>query len=299
MWDPAADSYTALNGASVSCRKADGTLYTEIYPTSKVLNTVTCPASSLWHEIIIGLADKIQNELHTNGVYIDQIAAAAPQPCFAKNHGHAAGGGDFWYKSYKALIDSIRGNHLRKDNIVFSEENSECYIPLFDMLLTVNTPHANCRIVPLFPTVYSDRVITCAYTYTPTADVTKGEFRYQNMQCFLYGSQLGWVDPTLLMRDEAKTEATFLRTLMELRKKQHDIFIEGRYIREFVPGGDNPQIDVPTFGKNHVVMGSEWQSKDGQRVWYVVNMDTQVHEVILPSGKSLKMKPLSGKRINL
>ena len=75
--------------------------------------------------------------------------------------------------------------------------------------------------------------------------------------------------------------------LMELRKKQHDIFIEGRYIREFVPGGDNPQIDVPTFGKNHVVMGSEWQSKDGQRVWYVVNMDTQAHEVILPSGKSL------------
>ena len=106
LWDPAADSYTALNGASASCRKADGRLYTEIYPTSKVLNTVTCPASSLWHEIIIGLADKIQNELHTNGVYIDQIAAAAPQPCFAKNHGHAAGGGDFWYKSYKTLIDS-------------------------------------------------------------------------------------------------------------------------------------------------------------------------------------------------
>lgn len=107
LWDPAADSYTALNGASASCRKADGTLYTEIYPTSKVLNTVTCPASSLWHKIIIGLVDKIQNELHTNGVYIDQIAAAAPQPCFAKNHGHAAGGGDFWYKSYKALIDSF------------------------------------------------------------------------------------------------------------------------------------------------------------------------------------------------
>ena len=115
-----------------------------------------------------------------------------------------------------------------------------------------------------FPTVYSNRVITCAYTYTPTADVTKGEFpviRTCNVSCMVLNSV---VDPTLLMRDEAKTEATFLRTLMELRKKQHDIFIEGRYIREFVPGGDNPQIDVPTFGKNHVVMGSEWQSKDGQ-----------------------------------
>ena len=153
--------------------------------------TVTCPASSLWHKIAIGIPqDKIQNELHTNGVYIDQIAAAAPQPCFAKNHGHAAGGGDFSYKSYKALIDSIRGNHLRKDNIVFSEENSECYIPLFDMLLTVNTPHANCSIVPLFPTVYSDRVITCAYTYTPTADVTKGEsvIRTCNVSCTVLNS---------------------------------------------------------------------------------------------------------------
>lgn len=67
LWDPAADSYTALNGASASCRKADGTLYTEIYPTSKVLNTVTCPASSLWHEIIIGLADKIQTNCIRTG----------------------------------------------------------------------------------------------------------------------------------------------------------------------------------------------------------------------------------------
>ena len=41
LWDPAADSYKRDRGYDASCRKPDGSLYTEIYPTSKVLNTVT------------------------------------------------------------------------------------------------------------------------------------------------------------------------------------------------------------------------------------------------------------------
>lgn len=112
LWDPDSDSYKTLNGASASCRKPDGTLYTEIYPTSQVLNTVTCPASGLWQNIITDLVIKIQKKLKTNGVYIDQIAAAAPQPCWATNHGHACGGGDYWHKSYRHLMDSLRTHHL-------------------------------------------------------------------------------------------------------------------------------------------------------------------------------------------
>ena len=217
LWDPDSDSYKTLNGASASCRKPDGTLYTEIYPTSQVLNTVTCPASGLWQNIITDLVIKIQKELKTNGVYIDQIAAAAPQPCWATNHGHACGGGDYWHKSYRHLMDSLRTHHLEPGNILISEENAECYIDMFDLLLTVNSPHNGCKIVPLFPMVYSDRLITSAYTYSPTDRVNRGDFLYQTMQCFLYGSQLGWVDPTLLMKDEAKREANFLKTLSTLR----------------------------------------------------------------------------------
>lgn len=196
LWDPGTESYTVRNGKDASCRRPDGALYTEVYPTSIVPNTVTCPSSPIWNEVIMELADRIQNELYTNGLYIDQVAAAAPYPCYAKNHNHPAGGGEFWYHSYRDMMDNLRKNHLKKDNIVFSEENAECYIPSFDILLTVNTPHnPDCKIIPLYPLIYSDRVLTCAYTYSPYTDVRKGEFRYQNMQCFLYGSQLGWVDP--------------------------------------------------------------------------------------------------------
>ena len=300
LWDPASDSYAALNGASASCRKPDGTLYTEIYPTSKVLNSVTCPASKLWQGIITDLVIKIQKELKTNGVYIDQIAAAAPQPCWATNHGHARGGGDYWHKSYRHLMDSLRTYHLEPGNILISEENAECYIDMFDLLLTVNSPHNGCKIVPLFPMVYSDRLITSAYTYSPTDRVNRGDFLYQTMQCFLYGSQLGWVDPTLLMKEEAKREADFLKTLSVLRKKQHDVFVGGRYVKEIIPKGDNPITDVHGFGKMNVVAGSEWISPKGQRVQYYVNMDSVDHEIILPdNNKKRTVKALQGIRINL
>lgn len=297
LWDPSSDSYKTLHGGSASCRKPDGTLYTEIYPTSKVLNTVTCPSSLLWQKIITDLVDKIQNELNTNGVYIDQVACAAPQPCWSSGHGHAKGGGDYWHKSYRSLMDNLRANHLKKGNVLISEENAECYIDMFDMLLTVNSPHSGCRIVPLFPIVYSDRVITSAYTYSPTDRVNRGDFLYETMQCFLYGSQLGWVDPTLLMKDEAKKEAMFLKELTNVRKKQHDVFYGGRYMKEIIPTGDNPEIDVPGFGKANVVGGCEWLSANGKRVQYYVNMDTMAHDVILPNGKNLNIKPLKAVRI--
>lgn len=301
LWDPATESYGSRNGKDASCRRPDGNLYTEIYPTSIVPNTVTCPASPIWHDVIMELADRIQDELGTNGLYIDQIAAAAPYPCYATNHGHPIGGGEFWYHAYRDMMKDLRENHLRPGNVVFSEENAECYIPSFDILLTVNTPHSPiCKIVPLYPQIYSDRVLTAAFTYSPYTDVRNGDFRYENMQCLLYGAQLGWVDPRLLWVDEkSEYEAQFLKNLVDFRKKQHDVFIGGRYIREFIPEGDNPIAEIPVFGSDYMVKGAEWLSPSGQRVLYVVNSDSKPHEVTLPTGKKVKLKPISAERYNI
>jgi hypothetical protein len=282
LWDPETTSYNTMNGQLASCRKADGTLYTEIYPTSKVLNTVTCPASETWQKIIPNLVDKIQRELNTNGVYIDQVAAAAPLPCWANNHGHAKGGGDFWFKAYRRMMENIRSNHLLKNNILITEENAECCIDLFDLLLTVNTPHEDCRIVPLFPMVYSGRALTVGFTYTPTDKLTGGDFCYENTMCFLYGSQLGWVDPTLLMRKESSGEAAFLKELVCNRKKCHSIFNRGRFVEEITPEGDNPTTDIKGFGTKTVVRAAKWISQEGKPMIFIVNMDKKEHEVILP-----------------
>lgn len=297
LWDPATESYGRLNGKDASCRKADGTLYTEVYG-SKVPNSVTCPSSPIWQNILKGLVDRIQNELGTSGVYIDQIAAAASEPCYAKNHSHPAGGGDFWPKAYRSLLTDMHANHLKKDNIFTSEENAECYIDLFDMLLVVNTAHnANIRMVPLFPIVYSDRAIYSGFAYLPS-NLTDGVFRYISMQSLLWGSQLGWVNPVLLMKPESRTEAQFLKNMMLFRKKQHDLFLGGRYMQEIIPAGDNPTRDIPGYEISPVVRAAEWTSVDGKKAILVVNMDKNKHKVYLPGNKEIEIDGLSCMRIN-
>lgn len=289
LWDPATDSYTKLNGKEASCRKPDGTLYTEVY-SSKVINTVTCPASTLWQGIQKDIIWKIQDEIGTSGVYVDQVAAAPSEPCWADNHGHAKGGGEFWVKAYRDLYADIRANHLKEGNILTSEENAECYIDLFDMLLVVNTPIRTSKLVPLFPLVYSDRTITSAFAYTP-GDLTTGSFRFLNMMSLLWGAQLGWVDPIPLTKENAKEEADFLKEMMLFRKKQHEFFNGGHFLKEVIPTGDNPEKYYHNYTKSNVVRGSVWKSsKSDKKVLFLVNIDNANHTVNLPSGKQIEIK---------
>lgn len=303
LWDPAADSYKRDRGYDASCRKPDGSLYTEIYPTSKVLNTVTCPSTAIWHRKIIGLVDSLQTGLGVDGVYIDQISAAAPEPCWNERHDHPVGGGSFWYDGYRRLIGEIRANHLQEGKILTSEENAECYIDLFDMLLVVNTPHEEnaCVIKPVFPMVYSDRAVTSAFTYTPaTADkMGLGDFRYELAKALLWGSQIGWVDPRPLMSERAAKEARFMKTLMDFRRGVHDVVYGGLFIREFAPSGDNPVVRIPGFGDDASVLAAEWLKPDGKRVYLIVNMDDKAHTVSLPGvGKPVGMAGASCRRID-
>lgn len=287
LWDPATESYKSSGGSLASCRKADGTLYTEVY-SSKVLNTVTCPASPTWQKIQKDLIKRIQDEIGTSGVYVDQVAAAPAEPCWAENHNHPKGGGEFWHQAYRDLYKDIRSGYLKKGNILTSEENAECYIDLFDMFLIVNSPIRHSTLVPLFPLVYSDRVITSAFAYTP-ANLQNGSFRFLNMMSLLWGAQLGWVDPLPLMK--AKEEAEFLKEMMDFRKKHHDYFNGGRLIREIIPTGDNPERIYTGYTKSKVVRGAEWQNrKTKKNAVFLVNIDNSPHEVVLPNGKVVYIK---------
>lgn len=289
LWDPATESYSKLDGNEASCRKSDGTLYTEVY-SSKVINTVTCPASSIWQGIQKDVIWRIQDEIGTSGVYVDQVAAAPSEPCWAENHGHAKGGGEFWVKAYRELYKDIRDNHLKRGNILTSEENAECYIDLFDMLLIVNSPIRTSNLVPLFPLVYSDRVITSAFAYTPAA-LTNGSFRYLNMMSLLWGAQLGWVDPTTLMKENSEEEALFLKEMMLFRKKHHDFFNGGQFIKEFIPVGDNPEKYYPNYAKSPVVRGAIWKdNKNKRQALFLVNVDNVEHIIKLPTNKELKIE---------
>lgn len=297
LWDPATESYRSLHGNEASCRKPDGTLYTEVY-SSKVLNTVTCPASNVWRGILKDLNRKILSELKTNGVYMDQIGCASSEPCYAANHGHALGGGDWWPKAYRSLLTDIRTDLYKENQAMTTEENVECYIDLFDMMLVVNSPHNNyTKMVPLFPLIYSDRCVYSGYTYIPWR-VNDGSLRFISMRSLLWGSQLGWVEPKLLMHPNAVREAEFLKNLAEFRRKQHDLFFGGRFIQEIIPTGDNPTQSIPKYETTPVVLAAEWMSVSGKHAYVVVNMSDKEHQVALPNGKQVTVKPISAIRIS-
>jgi len=297
LWDPATETYKTRNGRDASCRKPDGTLYTEVY-SSKVLNTVTCPSSPIWCDILKEVNRKILTDIKTNGVYIDQIGAASSEPCYATNHGHAPGGGDWWPKSYRRLIQEMRSDIYNENQAMTTEENAECYIDLFDMMLTVNSPHNNwVKMVPLFPFVYSDRCIYSGYTYIPES-TTDGSLEFITMRSFLWGSQLGWTEPGFIMKPEAKNIALFLKTLADFRRKQHDLFLGGRFMNDIILSGDNPVRDIPDYETVHVVSAAEWISVSGAHAYLIVNMDDKSHTVELPNTKKITIKPHNCMRID-
>ena len=292
LWDPANETYAKYRGAEASCRREDGTLYTEVYG-SKAVNTVTCPASPIWKERMYDVCSRILGEIGTDGVYIDQIGAAIGEPCYAENHPHAKGAGGWWPLAYREMLGHMHEHVFSRRQAVTTEENAECYIDLFDMMLVVNSPHnAWTRMVPLFPLIYSDRCVYSGFTYISQID--GGVFNYMTMKSLLWGSQLGWIGPGQILKYPA--EALMLRNLATFRKANHDVFFGGTFLGEIIPGGDNPTVEVPSYQRTNVVVGARWETVSGKEAVILVNMSGEARKVTL-DGKEYSVEPYSALRI--
>ena len=292
LWDPANDSYKSRNGFLASCRKKDGSLYTEIYPTSNVPNTVTCPSSPIWQSVIKELVDSVLNEIGTDGIYIDQVSCAASEPCYAENHPHAKGAGSWWPEAYRRLLTELQENMLGNKGVT-SEENAEPYIDMLDMLLIVNTPHGkDVRMLPIFPLIYSDRAIYSGLNYYHQ-ELNDGHFLYINSRSLLWGAQLGWVQPEWLFVPGCEREVEFLRTLGRFRARNHDVFYGGRFLGEMDFPEDLPMLSVFDGEQYPVVMGAKWLNVKGKMAYILVNMGSEEISVTLPDGKKTKLKAYS------
>ena len=75
---------------------------------------------------------------------------------------------------------------------------------------------------------------------------------------------------------------------MDFRGGIHDIVVGGSFMREFTPGGDNPECKFVKFWEDHVVSGAEWMDRNGGKAMILVNTDTKAHKVTLPDGAPQK-----------
>lgn len=286
LCDPNSKAWTQEGADMWAARKDDGEPYTEVYGSKVPLN-VMCPYTSYWQDKVSALVDRLTNECGVDGVYIDQICAASAERCFNASHGHPIGGGHSWVDGYRKLLAESRSK-LPKDRILTTEENTECWIDLFDALLLVNTPTTGQKVIPLFPAVYSGRTITFGFQYIAQDDLQRSlPFRAKMARAFVWGSQLGWVGAGRMMAPEAAGDAEFLRNLSRCRRFGHDYLLYGRFLGMFDAYGDNPHVKGEgsgSFGGTYridmpSVLASAWKSEDGRLGIAIANMSDDEHEV--------------------
>lgn len=287
LWDPASKSWKKENAKQkTAALKEDGSVYIEVYG-SKIPLAVMCPYTKPWQRKVKYLVDRLFGELKVDGVYIDQIGAAAPARCYNSTHGHPLGGGDFWYQGYRKMLEQIR-KELPKNKIVTTEENIECWLDQFDAMLVVNTYTDDRKIIPLFPAVYSDRIILFGFLYYPSDDLDRSiPFRAKTARCFTFGSQLGWIQPVQIMDPKYRKEAEFLRNVAQCRRFAHNFVNYGRFLDLLDVKGDNPRIKgigTGSFGGTYklnlpAVMGSIWRANDGTLGILIVNQADKDHKI--------------------
>jgi len=285
LWDAATASWKETNARESAAVNLNGDPYEEIY-ASKVPLTPMCPATALWQDTVTRLVDRLVNDVGVRGVYIDQISAAAPRRCFARNHGHPRGGGSRWIQGYRELLRRCHAI-LPPGVALTTEENADPWNDLLHAFLMVNTQPQGGRIVPLYPAVYGGRVVSFGFQYFSESDF---EMRYpvrlKFAQEFTFGSQLGWVGPSILDERHAR-EAEFLRRLCQVRHEARDALQFG----ELLPPVAMECKGNVSWTEEHegsaetktaeAVLASAWLTPGAKRKLAVVNVADEEETVTL------------------
>lgn len=144
LWDTkdhgAADFEFTRVALPAATKKEDGQPFVERYGSKEtngepVSLAVMCPTTRLRQERVRDLVRRLQQGEGTRGVYVDQIAAAAPTLCADASHGHPTGGGHWWTGGYWQLLQAIRRG-MPADCMLTTECNGEPFIRWFDGYLT-------------------------------------------------------------------------------------------------------------------------------------------------------------------
>jgi hypothetical protein len=229
-----------------------GEPFTESYGSkesdgSSVKLAVMCPATTLWQDEVRSIVLQLFNDHHVHGVYIDQIAAASPVLCMDPQHGHPLGGGAWWNEGYWQMLDKIR-REKPAQCMLTTECNGEPFIRWFDGYLTWHWQYDGQ--VPAFPAIYGGAVqmFGRAYRGGSTKDLA---LRMKAGQQWVFGEQIGWLDPHVIQERE---NADFLRQLVRLRWQLRRYFYAGQMLRP-------PQFDTPA-----PIVRADWQWQDQ---WWV------------------------------
>ncbi|MCL2348384.1 MAG: DUF6259 domain-containing protein [Planctomycetaceae bacterium] len=288
LWDTRDKGLEDFQFSSVAlpatAKKEDGKPYIETYGSkesdgSPVELAAMCPATDVWKDKVAENISRLINECGVAGVYVDQVAAAQPNLCFDKSHGHPLGGGYWWNQAYWDMFGKIRSK-LPEDKMLTTECNAEPYINIFDGYLTWHFQYQDQ--VPAFAAVYGGTVQMFGRAYRGGPSQVLAD-RMKAAQQLVFGEQIGWFDPRIV--DDTRL-FPFLREIVQTRYKYRDYFYKGEMIRPPKLLDKIPTVtaDWQWYGETPIttdaVLTGAWRKRDEQgktvsAVFFFVNVSDE------------------------
>lgn len=272
-----AEPFVLLSRDDPAAKNLDLELYSESYG-SQAEFAVMDPFSQYWQDVIAGTVGNLTNDYFTDGVYVDQIAAAGPRPDFDPSHGHPLGGGDHWVSGYQTMLKKAR-RIAGPSKVFLTESNAEPFGADVDLFLTLvgfasgELPNVqssdNTVIVPAFQSVYGGYFMSVGAEFFANDFNNPDVFASKIAAQFSFGVVMGWMslggrdnqDPymglySLLMSPEYDPEIFYIRDLAVARRVPiaSRFFIHGRAGRPFKVAV-NGTAPTPT---NDALMSSAW-----------------------------------------
>lgn len=276
LWDTrdrgAEDAEFSAVALPAATKHGDGTPVVETYGSKEADGTpvrlaVMCPTTPLWQSTVRDLVLRIMNEVGTKGVYIDQIAAAAPVLCMDATHGHPLGGGAWWTTAgYWPLLKAIR-SQMPGDRMFTTECAAEPYTAMLDGYLTWDWQADG--MVPALPAIYGGAVQYFGRNYAAGASTRDLALCMKMGQQLVFGEQIGWLDPRIA---QEKVAGEFLRNVVRTRHRFVKYYASGEMARPPKLPSDIPSVraDWAWYGETWVttpaVLTGAWRLPDERRL---------------------------------
>jgi hypothetical protein len=269
LWDRDIPSFE--RGIAGACKQAGGQVYVEEYGSGRKLCPM-CPTTALWQDTMAEVCQRLMTECGVNAIYLDQIGAAAPAPCFDPGHGHPLGGGRHWVDGYRVLLDRIKAEAVRHGVGLTTENTAEPYMDNIDAYLAWNPRYDTD--VPLLPAVYSGYTVYFTSPQEATDDLNA--FAMAQGRDFLWGCQLGW-NGDWLLAPEHRAKLAFELELCRMRLAGKEFMVFGEVLDEIRPLSLVPRLTtVWNRTSRHPaslpgIQGTLWRARDGRLAVFLVN----------------------------